>query len=219
MDEDRWTSVDRYVATQFMPRDVALEAALAESDKAGLPAIAVSAVQGKWLHLIARAMEASRILEIGTLGGYSGIWLARALPPGGRLTTLEIDPVHAGVARRNFDRAGVGESVDLKLGPAEDTLRTLTGPFDLIFIDADKTGYATYFQLAVTLARPGALIIADNVIRKGAVADERSADVQVKGIQRFNAVVAADSRVTATAIQTVGAKGYDGFAFILVTTP
>lgn len=219
MDDDRWTAVDRYVAEQFIPKDAALEAALAESDKAGLPSIAVSAVQGKWLYLMARAMGARRILEIGTLGGYSGIWLARALPSGGRLTTLEIDPAHAEVARRNFERAGLGDRVDLKLGSADETLPKLKGPFDLIFIDADKTAYAEYFRWAVTLARPGALIIADNVIRKGAVADVGSADANVKGIQRFNAAVAADPRVTATAIQTVGTKGYDGLAFILVDRP
>jgi predicted O-methyltransferase YrrM len=216
MTHDTWTAVDRYIASHFIPRDEALEAALADSDAAGLPTIAVSMAQGKWLHLLARAMGARRILEIGTLGGFSGIWLARALPPDGRLVTLEISSKHAEVARKNFDRAGVGDRVEIKLGPALDTLPTLTGPFDLIFIDADKQGYPEYFPLAVKLSRPGTLIVADNVVRKGAVVDAFSTDEMVTGIQRFNAVVAADRRVTTTVVQTVGAKGYDGFALILV---
>ena len=216
MSQDVWTSVDRYIAEQFIPEDAALAEALAESERAGLPAIAVSAAQGKWLHLLARAVGARRILEIGTLGGYSGIWLARALPTGGRLTTLELDAAHAEVARKNFVRAGVGDAVDIRLGPALQTLPTLRGPFDLIFIDADKPGYTDYFGWAVQLARPGALIIADNVVRNGAVVNPASSDTAVRGIQRFNAAVAAEPRVTATAIQTVGIKGYDGFAVILV---
>lgn len=216
MSQDVWTAVDRYIAERFIPADAALDEALRESERAGLPSIAVSATQGKWLHLLARAIGARRILEIGTLGGYSGIWLARALPNGGRLTTLELDPAHAEVARRNFVRAGLGDAIEIRLGPALQTLPTLRGPFDLIFIDADKAGYTEYFGWAVTLARPGALIIADNVVRNGAIVDSRSADVAVRGIQRFNAAVAAEPRVTATAIQTVGVKGYDGFAVILV---
>jgi predicted O-methyltransferase YrrM len=216
MSQDVWTAVDRYIAERFIPEDAALDAALRESEGAGLPSIAVSAAQGKWLHLLARAIGARRILEIGTLGGYSGIWLARALPTGGRLTTLELDAAHAEVARKNFVRAGLGDAIEIRLGPALQTLPTLRGPFDLIFIDADKPGYTEYFGWAVQLARPGTLIIADNVIRNGAVADSSSADVAVRGIQRFNAAVAAEPRVTATAIQTVGVKGYDGFAVILV---
>ncbi len=216
MSQDVWTSVDRYIAEQFIPEDAALDEALRESQRAGLPSIAVSAAQGKWLHLLARAVGARRILEIGTLGGYSGIWLARALRPGGRLTTLELDVTHAEVARKNFVRAGLGDAIEIRLGPALQTLPALRGPFDLIFIDADKPGYTDYFGWAVRLARPGALIIADNVIRNGAVADAGSTDVAVRGIQRFNAAVAAEPRVSATAIQTVGVKGYDGFAVILV---
>jgi predicted O-methyltransferase YrrM len=217
MSQDVWTSVDRYIAEQFIPQDTALADAIRASDQAGLPPIAVSAAQGKWLHLLARAMGARRILEIGTLGGYSGIWLARALPRGGRLTTLELDPRHAEVARQNFARAGVADAVEIRLGPALETLPALTGPFDFVFIDADKPGYTDYFGWAVTLTRPGGLIVADNVIRGGAVADVRSTDPAVRGIQRFNAAVAAEPRVTATALQTVGVKGYDGFAVILVT--
>jgi predicted O-methyltransferase YrrM len=216
MSQEVWTSVDRYIAEQFIPEDAALEEALRESARAGLPSIAVSAAQGKWLHLLARAIGARRILEIGTLGGYSGIWLARALPTGGRLTTLELDAAHAEVARRNFVRAGLGDAIEIRLGPALQTLPTLRGPFDLIFIDADKPGYTEYFGWAVQLARPGSLIIADNVVRNGAVVDSRSADVAVRGIQRFNAAVAAEPRVTATVLQTVGVKGYDGFAVMLV---
>jgi predicted O-methyltransferase YrrM len=216
MSQDVWTSVDRYIAERFIPEDAALEEALRDSERAGLPPIAVSATQGKWLHLMARAMGARRILEIGTLGGYSGIWLGRALPKGGRLITLELDAAHAEVARRNFVRAGLGDAIEVRLGPALQTLPTVRGPFDLVFIDADKPGYTDYFGWAVRLARPGALIIADNVVRNGAVAGSGSTDVAVLGIQRFNAAVAAEPRVTATAIQTVGVKGYDGFAVILV---
>jgi predicted O-methyltransferase YrrM len=216
MTRDTWTSVDHYIGSQFIPQDSALDAALAESERAGLPAIAVSAAQGKWLHLLARAIGARRILEIGTLGGYSGIWLARALPAGGELITCELDAKHADVAQASFARAGVADRVTIKRGPAADTLRTLAGPFDLIFIDADKVGYAEYFRLCLPLSRPGTVIIADNVVRSGAVADPASTDANVQGIQRFNAVVAAERRVTTTVLQTVGVKGYDGFAVILV---
>jgi predicted O-methyltransferase YrrM len=216
MSHDTWTAVDRYIASRFIPEDAALDAALRDSEAAGLPPIAVSSAQGKWLHLLARAMGARRILEIGTLGGFSGIWLARALPAGGRLTTLELDPTHAAVARRNFDRAGVSDRVELRLGAATETLPTLIGPFDLIFIDADKPGYTDYFRWAVRLARSGTVIVADNVVRNGAVADAGSTDVNVQAIQRFNAAVAAEPRVTTTVLQTVGVKGYDGFAMMVV---
>lgn len=219
MTHETWTTVDRYIADQFIPRDEALEAALKDSDAAGLPAIAVSMTQGKWLHLLARAVGARRMLEIGTLGGFSGIWMARALPPDGRLITLEISPKHAEVARRNFARAGVADRAEVIVGPALETLPALAGPFDLIFIDADKQGYADYFPHAVRLSRPGTLIVADNVVRNGAVADAASTDDMVKAVHRFNAVVAADRRVTTTVLQTVGAKGYDGFAVILVERP
>jgi len=216
MTDATWTEVDRYIAEHFIPKDTTLDDALKASDAAGLPSIAVSAAQGKWLHLLARAIGATRILEIGTLGGYSGIWLARALPATGRLTTLEIDPKHAEVARANFVHAGVGDRVEIKLGPAQQTLSALSGPFDLIFIDADKGGYADYFRAVMKLSRPGTLIVADNVVRSGGVADPKSADANVQGIQRFNAAVAAERRVTTTVIQTVGVKGYDGFALMLV---
>ena len=212
-----WKDVDRYVTEQFIPPDDALTAATCSSDEAGLPSIAVSAPQGKWLNLLARAIGAKRILEIGTLGGYSGIWLARALPQGGRLTTLELERKHADVALANFKRAGVADRIDLNVGPAVETLPKLTGPYDLIFIDADKPGYTEYFQWSVKLSRPGTLIIADNVVRAGAVADPKSKDEMVRGIQRFNAAVAAERRVTTTVLQTVGVKGYDGFAVMLVT--
>jgi predicted O-methyltransferase YrrM len=216
MSQDTWTTVDRYIASRFIPEDPTLHDALTDSEAAGLPPIAVSAAQGKWLHLLARAMSARRILEIGTLGGFSGIWLARALPADGQLVTLELDPKHAAVAQRNFGRAGVADRVDLRLGAALETLPTLLGPFDLIFIDADKPGYTEYFGWAVRLARPGTVIIADNVVRSGAVAEASATDVNVRAIQRFNAAVAAEPRVTTTVIQTVGVKGYDGFAMMVV---
>jgi predicted O-methyltransferase YrrM len=200
--------------------DPALDAALRRSTAAGLPPINVSPAQGKLLHVLALAVQARRILEIGTLGGYSAIWLARALPDDGRLITLELDPRHAEVARANIADAGLGHLVDLRLGSAHHSLRQLidedAGPFDLIFIDADKPGYTDYLRLALDLARRGTLIIGDNVVRKGAVADPRSTDVNVQAVRRFNALLAAELRVRATVIQTVGAKGYDGFAIAVV---
>jgi predicted O-methyltransferase YrrM len=208
--------VDAFLDATMVGDDPVLSAALQASKQAGLPSIAVSAQQGKFLSLLAGAIGARRVLEIGTLGGFSSIWLARGVGPEGRVTTLEYEPKHAEVARANLERAGVGDRVEVLIGAALDTLPTLTGPFDLVFIDADKPGYTDYFGWAVRLARPGALIIADNVVRNGAVAGSGSTDVSVLGIQRFNAAVAAEPRVTATAIQTVGVKGYDGFAVILV---
>jgi predicted O-methyltransferase YrrM len=219
--QDQWSAVDSYIADLFLAPDPALEAALASSAAAGLPAISVSPTQGKLLHVLARVQGARRILEIGTLGGYSTIWLARALPPGGRLISLEIDPRHADVAQTNLDRAGLSSAVEIRLGPALDTLPKLVtegrGPFDLIFIDADKPGYADYLKWSLKLARKGTLIIADNVVRKGAVADPGSKDENVQGIRKFNEALAAEKRVTTTVIQTVGSKGYDGLALILVT--
>jgi predicted O-methyltransferase YrrM len=219
--QDQWSAVDSYIADLFLAPDTALEAALASSAAAGLPAISVSPTQGKLLHLLASVQGARRILEIGTLGGYSTIWLARALPPGGRLISLEIDPRHAEVAQTNLDRAGLSSAVEIRLGPALDTLPKLVsegrGPFDLIFIDADKPGYADYLKWSLKLARKGTLIIADNVVRKGAVADPESKDENVQGIRKFNEALAAEKRVTTTVIQTVGSKGYDGLALILVT--
>jgi predicted O-methyltransferase YrrM len=220
MAQDQWTAVDRYLTDLFVPPDPALEAALRASAAAGLPPINVSPNQGKLLQLLARVRGARTILEIGTLGGYSTIWLARALPEGGRLITLESDPRHAEVARANLARAGLNDVVELRLGPALETLPRLAaegrGPFDLIFIDADKEGYPDYLAWSLKLSRRGSLILADNVVRKGAVVDPASADPRVQGMRRFNELLAAEPRVSATAIQTVGSKGYDGFAVALV---
>ena len=217
---ETWTAVDRYIGDLLVRPDPALDAALAASATAGLPAIAVAPPQGKLLMILARALGARTILEIGTLGGYSTIWLARALGPGGRLVTLELDPKHAAVAKANLARAGLSDVVELRLGPASDSLRGLLAeghePFDFIFIDADKPGYPEYFALALQLSAPGTLIVADNVVRDGAVADPGSADPNVQAVRRYNALLAAEPRVTATVLQTVGSKGYDGFAIALV---
>jgi predicted O-methyltransferase YrrM len=222
MSSDHWTAVDRYLADLLIGPDVALDEALRSSAEAGLPAIHVSPCQGKLLYLLARAQGIRNVLEIGTLGGYSTIWLARALPDGGRLTTLEVDARHADVARTNIERAGLGHLVELRLGRAQDTLPQLVaegrGPFDLIFIDADKPGYVEYFDWSLRLARRGTVIIADNVVRRGAVIDQAATDANVLGVRRFLDRLAAEPRVTATTIQTVGSKGYDGFALALVTT-
>jgi len=220
MSEPVWTAVDDYVASVCLPPDPALDAALESSRAAGLPAISVSAPQGKLLHLLARMIGARKILEIGTLGGYSAIWLARALPEGGRLVTLEYEQKHAEVARQNISRAGLSDRVDIRVGRAIETLPTLdaegAGPFDLVFIDADKTGYADYWPWALRLARPGAVIIADNVVRDGKVADANSSDQNVQGVRRYLARVGAEPRVTSTVLQTVGAKGYDGLSIAIV---
>jgi predicted O-methyltransferase YrrM len=219
--QDQWTVVDRYITDLFVPPDPVLDAALQASAAAGLPSHNVSPNQGKLLMLLARIQEARTILEIGTLGGYSTIWLARALPVGGHLITLEADPKHAQVARANIARAGLAHVVELRLGPALDTLPQLAaerrGPFDLIFIDADKPNNPDYFAWVLELSRRGSLIIADNVVRNGAVVDAASRDPSVQGVRRFNELVAAEPRVSATTIQTVGSKGYDGFAIALVT--
>jgi predicted O-methyltransferase YrrM len=229
MTQELWTAVDSYINDTFAHSDAVLEAALVESAKAGLPAINVAPNQGKLLHLLARAILLQRpesrgaILEIGTLGGYSTIWLARALPPGGRVVTLEVNPKHAEVARANIARAGLGDQVELRLGPARDTLAQLLterhGPFDLIFIDADKPSYTDYFILALKLSRVGTVIVADNVVREGAVADPNTTDPLAQGIRRFHEHVAAEPRVSATAVQTVGSKKHDGFALIVVERP
>jgi predicted O-methyltransferase YrrM len=218
--DEKWTVVDRYITDLFGASDAALEAALASSEAAGLPAINVSPPQGKLLMLLAKALGARNILEIGTLGGYSTIWLARALPPDGRLITLEFEPKHAEVARANIARAGFANSVEVRLGAAIETLPKLAseavGPFDFIFIDADKPSYSEYLDWSLKLSRPGTLIVADNVVRDGAVVDASSTDALVQGIRRFNEKLAAELRVSATALQTVGVKGYDGFAMALV---
>src|SRR5690242_19027927 len=213
--------IDTYIEQLFIADDPVLTETLARMQQAGLPPINVSANEGKLLHLLAKLSGAAKILEIGTLGGYSTIWLARALPPGGRLMTLESEPKHAEVARKNIAQAGLANVVELRLGPALDTLKQLvTGkqpPFDFIFIDADKPGYPDYFTWALKLSRRGSCIVADNVIREGAVIDPHHEDARVQGARRFNERVAAEPRVTATAIQTVGSKGYDGFTVALVT--
>ena len=217
---DRWREVDRYVVDQLVVTDPGLTLALSDSAAAGLPAINVAPNQGKLLHLWARMVGARSILEVGTLGGYSTIWLARALPAGGRLVTLEAEPRHAEVAAANLDRAGVGDVVDIVVGPALDTLPVLAeegrGPFDLTFIDADKSGNADYFQWAVRLSRPGSVIVVDNVVRGGAVADAGSDDPAVVGTRRLFEAVASEPRVSATAVQTVGSKGHDGFLLAIV---
>ncbi len=217
MGETQWLAVDDYIGDLFIGEDPILAAALAASDAAGLPPIAVAPNQGKLLHILARIQDARAILEIGTLGGYSTIWLARSLPPDGRLITLEANPKHAAVARANIERAGLTAIVDLRLGPALETLPQLTGPFDLIFIDADKESNAEYFRWALKLARRGSLIVVDNVVRDGKVIDAGSRDPMVTGTRRLYEAMAAEPRVSATVIQTVGRKGYDGLAIALVT--
>ncbi|KYG05092.1 methyltransferase [Sorangium cellulosum] len=221
MAQEQWSAVDRYITDLLVPPDAALDAALEASAAAGLPPINVAPNQGKLLNLLARIHGARTILEIGTLGGYSTIWLARALPAGGRLITLESEPKHAEVARANLDRAGVADRVELRLGRALDTLPKLAaesrGPFDLIFIDADKPSNPDYFAWALKLSRRGSVIVVDNVVRRGAVVDPESADPNVQGVRRLYELLAAERRVSATAIQTVGAKGHDGLAVALVT--
>jgi predicted O-methyltransferase YrrM len=220
MNQEQWTAVDRYISDTVVPSDSALDAALEASTKAELPAIAVTANQGKLLHILARLVDARRVLEIGTLGGYSTIWLARALPKGGRVITLEVNPKHAEVARANVARAGLASTVEIRLGAALESLPKLLteklGPFDLMFIDADKANIPEYFTWSLKLSRPGSLIIVDNVVRKGAVIDADSDDPDVQGVRRLNEMLAKEKRVTATTIQTVGSKGYDGFTIALV---
>jgi predicted O-methyltransferase YrrM len=218
--QERWNEVDAYVEAKLIERDDALEAALLSSADAGLPAIAVTAAQGKLLHLLARVHRATRILELGTLGGYSTIWLARALPAGGRLVTLELQERFALVARENIERAGLGELVDLRVGAALDSLRRLADeradPFDLVFIDADKQSTPEYYGASVALTRPGGVIIVDNVVRGGALADPASEDPGVQGMRRFHDLLASEESAQATTIQTVGGKGYDGFTLVLL---
>ena len=224
--QERWSAVDRYIADHLLRgEDPALDAALRDSIATGLPPIAVTPAQGKLLELLARVQGARTILELGTLGGYSTIWLARALPPGGRLVTLEANPRYAVLARANIARAGLEELVELRVGPALQTLPELAaegaGPFDLIFIDADKGNYPGYFEWSLKLSRPGTLIVGDNVVRDGAILDPDADDPSggnetIKGVRRFYEMLAAESRVSATAIQTVGDKGYDGFALAIV---
>jgi len=220
MSQDQWNAVDRYITDLLVPSDAALDAALQATADAGMPAINVAPNHGKLLHILARAIGARSILEIGTLAGYSTIWLARALPEDGSLITLEAEAKHADVARKNIARAGLDGVVDLRLGLALDTLPQLAaegrGPFDLVFIDADKENIPDYFRWALRLARPGSLIVVDNVVRDGEVADASSTDPRVQGVRRFNDLLAAEPRVCATAIQTVGVKGWDGVAVAMV---
>lgn len=215
MSQDAWNAVDRYLTATLLEPDPALDAALADSQAAGLPAINVAPNQGKLLMLLAQMTGAKRILEVGTLGGYSTIWLARALPPEGRLVTLEYEPRHAEVARRNLERAGFAGQVEVKVGAAIDTLPNLEGPFDFIFIDADKSGYPDYFRWSLKLARPGTVIVADNVVRAGKVIDP-AGDANALGVRRMHDLIAAEPRVAATAVQTVGSKGWDGFCLVRV---
>jgi predicted O-methyltransferase YrrM len=220
MDQRLWNAVDRYITDHLVPPDAALDRALEASDAAGLPAINVAPNQGKLLMILAMARGATRILEIGTLGGYSTIWLARALPPDGRLVTLEAEPRHAEVARANIAQAGLSDRVEVRLGPGRETLAKLVEegepPFDLVFIDADKQSYPHYLGWALQLTRPGSLIIGDNVVRDGAVIDPANDDPRVEGVRSFFDMLAGEPRVTATAIQTVGSKGYDGIAIAVV---
>jgi caffeoyl-CoA O-methyltransferase len=221
MTQAQWTAVDQYFTDLLIPADPALDAALLATADAGMPLINVAPNQGKLLHILALSIGARAILEIGTLGGYSTIWLARALPAGGRLISLEANPKHAEIARANIARANLADIVEVRLGRALETLPQLAaeglGPFDLVFIDADKLNTTAYFEWALKLTRRGSLIIADNVVRNGAVIDAGSSDVSVQGVRRFNAALAAEPRVMATAIQTVGSKGYDGMAIAVVT--
>jgi len=221
MADEIWNDVDDFVSARFVQADSALDAALAASKAAGLPEINVAPNQGKLLMLLAQAMGARRILEVGTLGGYSTIWLARGLAPGGSLVTLEANPDYAKVAEANLARAGVADRVEIRVGRALDTLPQLAadgaGPFDLVFIDADKPPTAEYFQWALKLSRSGGVIIVDNVVREGAILDADSEDRMVQGIRRFFDAVAAEPRVDATVIQTVGGKGHDGMAILRVS--
>jgi len=222
MSKELWTAVDQYLTDVLIEPDAALDAALEASNAAGLPAINVTPNQGKMLFILARMLGAKNILELGTLGGYSTIWMARALLPGGRLITLEADPKHAEVARANIARAGLSNVVDLRVGLALDLLpgvaADMRAPFDLVFIDADKPNNPEYFARSLELTRVGSLIIVDNVIRNGAVTDEHNTDPSVQGVRRMNEMLRSEPRVTATALQTVGSKGYDGFAMALVTS-
>jgi predicted O-methyltransferase YrrM len=220
MSQEKWTAVEGYITDLLLPVDSDLDAALEDSARAGLPPINVSPNMGKLLQLLARLQGARSILEIGTLGGYSTIWLARALPVDGRLITVEADPKHAKIAQANVARAGLADVVEVRLGRASDVLQQLAAercsPFDVIFIDADKENNSLYFAWALKLSRRGSLIIVDNVVRNGAVIDAASSDASIQGVRRFMDVIAAEPRVTATAVQTVSSKGYDGFLITLV---
>ena len=220
MADETWRLVDDYYTAMLGGSDPVMDEVLKASEAACLPSIQVSPMQGRLLMLLAQAIGARRILEIGTLGGYSTIWLARGLAPGGQVITLEAEPRHAEVAGANIAKAGFSDRIEIKLGPAADTLAAMVKegarPFELVFIDADKPGYPTYLELALKLTWPGSLIVADNMVRGGAVADASSADPAVQGARKFTEMLANDKRLSATAIQTVGAKGYDGFVLARV---
>lgn len=216
MSQKTWTAVDAYLDDLIVQPDRAFAAALEASAAAGLPEIAVTAAQGKLLELLARAIGARRILEIGTLGGYSAIWLARALPPGGRLITLEYSAKHAEVARANIARAGLTAVAEVRVGAGLELMPALSGPFDFFFIDANKEGYPDYFRACLELSRPGSVMVFDNVIRDGKVIDAGTSDPLVQGVRQLYDDIAAEPRVSATSIQTVGAKGYDGFCMVVV---
>ena len=218
--EDLWEKIDEFLSQNLGTSDDLLEAALRDSKKANLPGIQVTPNQGKLLQLLAQIQGARRILEMGTLGGYSTISLARALPPDGCLISLELDPAYAQVARKNIERAGLHRRVTIKVGPANDSLAQLVSekvaPFDFIFIDADKARYPDYFRFAMKLSRPGTVIVADNIVRKGAVIEANSSDANVQGVRRMLDMIASENRVSATGIQTVGSKGHDGFVLARV---
>ncbi|HVJ08879.1 MAG TPA: O-methyltransferase [Acidisarcina sp.] len=222
MNQEQWTAVEHYIADQVVKKDEVLDAVIAASDAAGMPAIQISPNHGKLLNLLVRMNKARSILEIGTLAGYSTIWMARGLPADGRLITLEFEPKHAAVARANMARAGLADRVEVRVGAALKTLPLLAaerlGPFDLIFIDADKGNYPGYFEWAMKLARKGSLIVADNAVQEGRIADASCEDSNVKGIRRFIELLSAEPRVSATILQTVGSHGYDGLAIGLVTS-
>lgn len=218
MTQKLWSEVDDYLGDVLLQPDSALDAALAASRAAGLPEIAVTPNQGKFLHLLAQLASARTILEIGTLGGYSTIWLARALPADGQLITLEVNSGYAEVARANLTAAGVADLVDIRIGTALDTLPDVEGPMDLVFIDADKATIPHFFDWALRLSHPGSVIIIDNVVRGGAVVDAASTDPSVLGVRKLHELIAAEPRVEATALQTVGNKGYDGFTIAMVVS-
>jgi predicted O-methyltransferase YrrM len=221
MSQEQWSAVDEYFARVLVPSDPALDATLKTSAEFGLRAINVAPNQGKFLHLLAKIKGARRILEIGTLGGYSTIWLARALPADGTLVSLEVNPGHAEIARKNIETAGLSSAVTVMVGPAVRSLERLiedkVEPFDLVFIDADKESNPDYLKLSVKLSQPGTVIVGDNVVRTGRVADEKNNDPDVLGVRSFLELLAADSRLTTTAVQTVGSKGWDGFSISVVS--
>lgn len=221
MSQELWTAIDQYITDALVPTDTVLDSVLRENEAAGLPPIHVAANQGKFLMLLAQVHGARNILELGTLGGYSTIWLARALPAGGKVITLEFEPKHAAIAKAGFARAGLADVIELRVGPALETLPKIeaegSGPFDLIFIDADKPSYPEYFEWAVKLSRKGSVIVVDNVVRNGELTNPACEDPRVHAVRRFYELVAKDKRVSATALQTVGNKGYDGFAIMIVT--